>query len=57
MFKTPAKMFIKPDGMLSFMPLKNLKIQVVIMARKKATKEFHNLGLLSTLPLCFPLYQ
>jgi hypothetical protein len=53
MFKTPAKMFIAPDEKLSFTTLKNLKIQVVIIAWKKAKKEFHILNLLSTLPLCF----
>jgi hypothetical protein len=53
MFKTPARMFITLDEKLSFMTLKNLKIQVVIIALKKATKEFHILNLLSTLPLCF----
>jgi hypothetical protein len=53
MFKTPAKMFIELDEKLSFTTLKNLKIQVVIIALKKATKEFHILNLLSTLPLCF----
>jgi len=53
MFKTPARMFIGPDEKLSFTTLKNLKIQVVIIARKKAKKVFHILNLLSTLPLCF----
>jgi hypothetical protein len=53
MFKTPAKMFIRPDEKLSFMTLKNLKIQVVIIAWNNATKDFHILNLLSTLPLCF----
>jgi hypothetical protein len=53
MFKTPARMFIGPDEKLSFTTLKNLKIQVVIIARKKAKKVFHILNFLSTLPLCF----
>jgi hypothetical protein len=55
MFKTLAKMFIELDEKLSFKTLKNLKIQVVIIALKKATKEFHIFNLLSTLLLCFLL--
>jgi hypothetical protein len=53
MFKTPDRMFIEPDEKLSFMTPKNLKIQVVIITLKKATKDFHILSLLSTLPLRF----
>jgi hypothetical protein len=53
MFKTLGKMFIEPDEKIEFSILKNLKIQVVIHALKKAKKVFHNLLHLSTLPLCY----